>query len=198
LAVTADPESPNSAEVALMSTLASGSEAISFRLATAADADAIALLHADSWRRNYRGAYPDEYLDGPVFADRQDLWRERLAQERSDTSTLVADHEGQIVGLSHTVFGDDPKWGALLDNLHVTHDLKGLGVGTRLLSETARGLVGRHAGMPLYLWVLAQNTAGQAFYDARGGVCVERRSRAPLPGDALRYAWSDPSVLLTR
>jgi ribosomal protein S18 acetylase RimI-like enzyme len=171
---------------------------ISFRLATAADADAIALLHADSWRRNYRGAYLDEYLDGPVFADRQSLWRERLTMERSDTCTIVADLAGEIVGLSHTIYGDDPRWGALLDNLHVTHALKGRGVGTLLMSETARRLVDGYSAMPLYLWVLAQNTAGQAFYAARGGVCVERPWRAPLPGEALRYAWADPSVLLTR
>ncbi len=173
-------------------------EQISFRSATADDADAIALLHAGSWRRNYRGAYPDHYLDGPVFADRQTLWRERLAHPGPETATIVAECEGQVVGLSHTVYEDDPKWGALLDNLHVTHELKGRGVGTRLMSETAHRLLNGHAGMPLYLWVLAQNTAGQAFYGARGGVCVERRSRAPLPGEALRYAWSDPSVLLTR
>jgi hypothetical protein len=52
--------------------------------------------------------------------------------------------------------------------------------------------------MPLYLWVLGQNAAGQAFYEARGGSCVERRSRQPNPGVALRYVWPDPSALLER
>jgi GNAT superfamily N-acetyltransferase len=171
---------------------------IRFRSAFAADADAIALLHAESWRRHYRGAYSDEYLDGPVYADRQAVWTERLEQQGPETSTIVAVLDGQVVGLAHTVYGDDPQFGALLDNLHVTHELKGQGVGTRLMSETAQRLLSGYVGMPLHLWVLVQNTDGQAFYDARGGVCVERRSREPLPGEKLRYAWADPSVLLTR
>jgi hypothetical protein len=28
-------------------------------------------LHADSWRRHYRGAYADAFLDGDVLADRR-------------------------------------------------------------------------------------------------------------------------------
>ncbi|MBV9411286.1 MAG: GNAT family N-acetyltransferase, partial [Acidimicrobiia bacterium] len=37
------------------------------RVATIDDVEAIAALHADSWRRNYRGAYLDSYLDGDVL-----------------------------------------------------------------------------------------------------------------------------------
>jgi hypothetical protein len=39
--------------------------------------------------------------------------------------------------------------------------------------------------------------AGQAFYDACGGSCVETLSRAPLPGARLRYVWPDPARLLS-
>jgi GNAT superfamily N-acetyltransferase len=42
---------------------------MNFRLAGPPDADAIAALHADSWRRHYRGAYSDAFLDGDVGAD---------------------------------------------------------------------------------------------------------------------------------
>jgi len=38
------------------------------------DVEAIAALHADSWRRNYRGAYLDSYLDGDVVTDRLRVW----------------------------------------------------------------------------------------------------------------------------
>jgi hypothetical protein len=50
------------------------------------------------------------------------------------------------------------------------------------------------------LWVLEQNTSGQAFYDARGGTCVGRERRGPFPGGGtamgLRYAWPDPAALV--
>ncbi len=52
---------------------------LEYRLATAADADAIAELHARSWRENYRGAYRDEFLDADLVAERRGVWRERLA-----------------------------------------------------------------------------------------------------------------------
>src|SRR2546430_14764213 len=50
-----------------------------YRAAGAADADAVAALHADSWRRHYRGAYSDGFLDGDVLADRRAGWAARLA-----------------------------------------------------------------------------------------------------------------------
>jgi hypothetical protein len=57
----------------------------------------------------------------------------------------------------------------------------------------------------LYLWVLEQNTAAQAFYEAKGGRCVERGLAPPPGGDPdrlvgaprrLRYIWPDPGDLL--
>jgi hypothetical protein len=55
------------------------SSPITFRRAGAVDADAIADLHADSWRRHYRGAYTDEYLDGPIAEERRAVWADRLS-----------------------------------------------------------------------------------------------------------------------
>ena len=92
-----------------------------------------------------------------------------------------------------------PEWGALLDNLHVRFDLKRQGVGRALVTETAAVLWQRRPSSGLYLWVLEQNTAAQAFYSAMGGVVVEDRLGGPFPGGGrapvLRYAWPDPSVL---
>jgi len=51
---------------------------VEIRLSQAADARDIAKLHADSWRRHYRGAYSDRYLDGDLDADRLAVWTERL------------------------------------------------------------------------------------------------------------------------
>lgn len=167
-----------------------------YRSARVDDIDAVAGLHADSWRRNYRGALSDEFLDGEVFGERLSVWTERLTHPHPNDCTIVADLDGSVAGFDHTVLGEDPTWGALLDNLHVTHDVKGTGIGTGLMAEKARAVIDRAPSQPLYLWVLAQNTAAQAFYDARGGTRVERQSRAPQPGERLRYAWPDPSVLL--
>ena len=55
---------------------------VRYREATEHDAGAIAALHADSWRRHYRGAYLDSYLDGDVVADRLEVWSSRLTPPR--------------------------------------------------------------------------------------------------------------------
>jgi ribosomal protein S18 acetylase RimI-like enzyme len=169
------------------------------RAATADDVAAIAGLHADSWRRNYRGAYLDSYLDGDVFADRVGVWTDRLARSQADQFTLVAEHDGAFLGFAHTILDRDETWGALLENLHVSHDLKRRGTGTRLMAESARELIRRRAS-GLYLTVLEQNTAAQAFYAARGGTFAGRTIAGPFPGGGtaavLRFAWPDPSALI--
>jgi ribosomal protein S18 acetylase RimI-like enzyme len=105
-----------------------------------------------------------------------------------------------VVGLAHTCLDRDPEWGALLDNLHVRFELKRQGVGRALVTETAAVLRQRRPSSGLYLWVLEQNTAAQAFYSAMGGVVVEDRLGGPFPGGGrapvLRYTWPDTSVLL--
>jgi ribosomal protein S18 acetylase RimI-like enzyme len=171
------------------------------RPGTARDVDAIAGLHADSWRRNYRGAFLDSFLDGDVFADRAAAWAERLSGPDPTAFAIVAEDEGDFLGFSYTKLGADTRGGALLDNLHVTHARKRLGIGTHLIAATARELQTRDPKSGLYLFVLAQNTAAQAFYAARGGTEVAREVRGPFPGGgtalSLRIAWPDPSVLFT-
>jgi ribosomal protein S18 acetylase RimI-like enzyme len=186
-----------------------------FRAAEPGDAAAIAALHAASWQRHYRGAYADAFLDGEVAGFLLDTWTTRLAAPDPLARTIVAelrrgdggDGDGAraLVGLAHTVLDDDPAWGALLDNLHVAHGLKRHGVGTRLMSLTARAVIAARPGSGLYLWVLEQNDNARAFYEARGGTFVESRDvRAPADDPArlngrpkgLRYAWPDPARLL--
>jgi ribosomal protein S18 acetylase RimI-like enzyme len=170
-----------------------------YRPATRDDIEPIATLHADSWRRHYRGAFSDRFLDGDVGADRLAAWTDRLTNPRPDHRTIVADHGGRVVGFSHVAVDDDPTWGALVDNLHVTHDLKGQGIGTRLMAESAAVVVERAPTSGLYLWVLEQNRAAQRFYESLGGTYAGRQPDDEPGGGTvigLRYVWPDPSRLL--
>ena len=163
------------------------------RDATARDSEAIAALHADSWRRNYRGAFPDAYLDGEVFADRRAVWTERLREPRAEAFTVVAEIDGLVVGFAHTILDADEELGALVDNLHVTHDRKREGIGARLMADSARRVAACRPGSGLYLEVLEQNTAAQAFYEARGGTRVGPSQAVPVEGGGTAscfvYAW---------
>jgi len=178
---------------------------VQFREAGAHDAAPVAALHADSWRRNYRGAYADTFLDGDVLTERLAFWTARLGGEPANRFTILAEESGSLVGFAHSVLDEDPTWGAYLDNLHVAHTHQGQGLGTRLMALTARAVIQRRPSSGLYLWVLEQNVRAQRFYEARGGSCVGRDLVHPPGGDPsrlcgdvpkLRYAWSDPTRLL--
>jgi len=175
-----------------------------FRLARPIDARAVANLHADSWRRHYRGAYSDVFLDGDVFADRLAVWTDRLATPDPRRCTILAEQDG-LVGFANTFLDHDPTWGALLDNLHVADGHKRRGIASRLLALTAEAVIERSKRAALYLWVLEQNSDARAFYQARGGRCVERGPVSP-PGRIasritgspakLRYAWPELTALV--
>jgi len=182
-----------------------------FRAAEQGDAQAIAALHTDSWQRHYRVAYSDAFLDQQVPGFLLNLWTKRLAVPDPRDRTILAElkqggGDVTLVGLAHTVLDNNPTWGALLHNLHVGYGLKRQGVGTRLLSLTAQAVLAEKPGSGLYLWVLEQNAGGRAFYDARGGTCVESRAVLAPGGEAarlngkpngLRYTWPDPAKLLS-
>ena len=142
-----------------------------------------------------------------MVQDRASAWNARLDDPSPDACTIIAESEGALVGFAHGILHEDPIWGSLLDNLHVTHGLKRRGIGARLLTLIGHAVVDRTASGGLYLWVLEQNADAQAFYAARGGTCVGEALASPPGGDPrrlhgapvkLRYAWPDASTLLAR
>jgi GNAT superfamily N-acetyltransferase len=187
------------------------------RVAGTDDMDTVATLHADSWRRFYRGAYADSFLDGDLVADRRAVWSARLAAmpaqptgvaatpaEPAGSRTLLAEDEAGPVGFVHVIFDADEQWGSLVDNLHVTHSRRRGGIGTTLLRRAAAAAAEYATNPSLYLWVLEQNTEAQRFYASLGGTPVETAD-VPAPGGVpgrlngspkgLRVVWPDAALL---
>ncbi|TDD14465.1 GNAT family N-acetyltransferase [Kribbella turkmenica] len=176
---------------------------VEFRSAGIEDAEQVAWLHADSWRRHYRGAYSDSFLDGDIDADRREVWSKRLAGQ-SGTATVLAEYDGRrLAGFVHVMFDHDPQWGSLVDNLHVDYRHHRGGIGTRLMARAARAVSEQARGNAMYLWVLEQNTRARDFYRAAGGDCVETSTVPPPGGDptrlngtpiCLRITWPDVTL----
>jgi GNAT superfamily N-acetyltransferase len=141
------------------------------------DAKGVAALHGESWRRHYRGAYADSYLDGDILTERKQVWSGRLGA-LGNNLTVVAEDAGELVGFVHVVFDLDTQYGSLVDNLHVTSGRQRRGVGRALLTQAAEAVVQRAESNAMYLWVLEQNSRAQAFYSALGGTTVDK---APVP-----------------
>jgi ribosomal protein S18 acetylase RimI-like enzyme len=184
-----------------------GRQVVSLRAAAAADADAVAALHTESWRHHYRGAYADSFLDGDVLSDRHAVWSRRLAAPGPERITILAEADAEVAGFVHVVLDEDERWGSLVDNLHVSGTRQRQGIGSALMAGAAQAVADRATSRSMYLWVLQQNLAAQAFYAARGGRSVERALAEPpggVPGRLsghpvkLRYAWQDARAVSGR
>ena len=169
------------------------------REATPSDLDAIASLHARSWRSAYRGMLSDAYLDGDLAADRRALWQQRFSAPAANQYIAVAEIDQTIVGLA-CAFGDlDAHWGTLLENLHVAQEHKGAGIGAQLIRHIAQWCTLSHTSDLLHLWVLAPNIAAQGFYQRLGASAVEQSEWDAPDGNRvseLRFAWPSVAALL--
>ena len=66
------------------------------RPASVVDADAIAALHAASWRSAYRGIFKDGTLGPALDAERRTHWSNRRATMIADDTVLIAGDVGFI------------------------------------------------------------------------------------------------------
>ena len=165
------------------------------------EAEAIAQLHAKSWQVAYRGILTDAFLDNEVLDNRLKIWKERFQNPAKNEFIYVAVEKQDLKGFVCVYGNDDPKWGTLVDNLHVLPELKGRGVGKRLMQEAAKWVTKKYPNSGLYLWVYEENHAARRFYEALGGENVESHIyENPDGGSAniFRYTWTDIATILKR
>ncbi len=166
------------------------------RPAWADDASSIARLHANNWRRSYRGILRDGFLDGPLVQDRQALWDRRLSlsPDLENRSVWVVEEAGEVEAFVCVLLDADPDWGALLESLHVSAVWQGRGLGTRLMVTAAEWVRSLRPSSGLYLWVGAENIAARGFYEHLDGKVLGRRIQCAPEGthvDVVAYGWRE-------
>jgi GNAT superfamily N-acetyltransferase len=170
------------------------------REASIQDAGAIANLHADSWRSTYRGILSEDYLANHVHPERMALWQDRFSAEATKPMFVILAETGdQLEGFACVFPHQDKIFGSFLDNLHITPQRTGQGIGRLLLAESARHLLRMRKAGGLYLWVMEQNTRARQFY-ARAGAAEVETKVLPMPDGGrhpeVRCYWPDPPRLL--
>jgi ribosomal protein S18 acetylase RimI-like enzyme len=148
-------------------------EGVRYRAANGDDASRIAALHAENWRRSYRGNFRDAYLDGDVDSDRRRVWTARLGQPSAHQFVCLAvepDRQGaeRVLGFVCAYGAHDRAWGSFIDNLHVEPGLQGRGIGTELLRQAGDWLSQHFAEQRVYLFVWESNPA-RSLYQRLGG-----------------------------
>jgi len=171
-----------------------------YRIATGKDAEGIAQLHASSWRRTYRGSFPDAFLDGDLLGNRRAVWCERLAHPCDNQFVCIAVDRVQVVGFICVYGAQDPTWGSFVDNLHVAYDHHRKGIGLSLMRSAGLWLVSSYGHCGVYLWVLEVNQVARRFYQKLGAAnagTTHMENPGGSTAPSCRYIWPSPSRLAT-
>src|SRR5438105_4028095 len=123
---------------------------IELRDAHFSDYVAIAKLHAESWRNNYRGIFSDNFLDNEVEQGRLNAWHQKLQLPAFNQLVTMATLNNNIVGFSCLYLNDDPVFGSLLENLHISMSAQKSGIGTLLIKNCAKHIVGKCSSNRMY------------------------------------------------
>lgn len=139
------------------------------RLATRADAHAIAELHLASWRSAYRPFLQPGVLEALETNAHATEWERRVGLPRIRIDLLERD--GELTAFcAHGPSGDvDAKETPLtweIKNLHVRPDLRRTGSGGRLF-DMAVDHARRQRAAALTLWVVEGNGNARRFYEKK-------------------------------
>jgi GNAT superfamily N-acetyltransferase len=159
-------------------------DSIVFRDAVAADIPALTELHVTTWNATYNTTR------GPTIATRTGQWNDVFGKENRRDFVLVAeDLNGRLIGFT---WGkpNEGEFEGLLSKIYLRWEYHGLGIGRRMMAETARRFLDRGIHSCILFAELSNPTLG--FYDRMGG---ERQidDRGQFGG---AYGWRDVSTLV--
>ena len=171
---------------------------IEYRQAQLRDAEAVALLHARSWRENFRGDFTDAFLDGDLPGERLRVWHDRLDQPPENQFVQVALDGANLVGFVCAYGAHDPQWGSFIDNLHIADAAKRTGIGSSLMRQAGAWLSSQYADLGVYLLVLESNSEARRFYErlgAQNASVFNTETHGGAVVRSCRYTWPRTELL---
>ncbi|MGE5108459.1 MAG: GNAT family N-acetyltransferase [Sphingobacteriales bacterium] len=172
---------------------------IKLRQAQFSDYTAIAKLHADNWKINYRGILSDYFLDNEVDNDRLNTWHQRFSSPAENQFISVATLDDTIAGFCCVYLNDDPVFGSLIDNLHVSASRLKSGIGKMLIKESAEYICNHANNKKMYLWVYESNWNARIAYEKLGGTnfeTIEKINHSGTISNTCRIIWDDASIFI--
>jgi ribosomal protein S18 acetylase RimI-like enzyme len=158
------------------------------------DAPAIARVEVETWRAAYADLLPGRMLASMSVPATQAHWLRRigLGGHGALFATLVAEHDGEVIGFA-SGGGRRASNMARLDMLYVLPEAQGGGAGSALLAGFAARAT--EAGITaMWCEVLAKNVDARRFYRSQGGVDLGPtwRFMGPKLVMLVSYGWSLP------
>ena len=173
---------------------------IKLRPAAFSDHPAIAKLHAENWRLNYRGILSNDYLDNEVENERLDNWCKKLNNPAPGQFVTVAEYGNNLVGFCSLIINEDPVFGSYIDNLHVSSGQQKSGIGKMMMHNAATTIAEKADSPKMYLWVYEANANARSAYEKMSATNFETLDLANVDGTispTCRYTWDDIELLLS-
>lgn len=124
--------------------------------ATAADGEAIGIVHAASWEAAYAPLFDEEFA-APQIASRLTRWHERVADPTG--LILLARVDGRPLAFSWSVPSEERPGFAEINSFYGHPDGWGSGVAAALMTSTLAEL-----GPDVHLWTLRDTPQSRRFY----------------------------------
>lgn len=159
-------------------------DSIVFRDATPADIPALAQLHVTTWNATYNTTR------GPSVATRTAQWEQVFAKpDRRDFVLVLENRKGELIGFTWGI-PNVGEFAGQLSKIYLRWDYHGLGLGLRMMEESA--LRFRARGMESFLLFAELSNPTLDFYDRMGGTrLLDDRGR--FTG---AYGWRDLSAFI--
>jgi ribosomal protein S18 acetylase RimI-like enzyme len=143
----------------------------SLRRAEQSDADAMAYVHATSWKETYTALLDDHIISKFNVENRKKMWTTFLQNESSTKRAYVVVNSGKIVGIA--------SWHETADHvelltLYVLAEYQGLGIGKSLFKQAEQDAFAK--GKRLITWVLKENPA-TFFYEKMGLMLIKSEDK---------------------
>jgi GNAT superfamily N-acetyltransferase len=160
----------------------SDSDSVFLRRPRRDEVEALAELHAWSWRETYGPLLRPADAALLTVDERRRLWRRILLDPGPREAQWVADLDGVAVGMVHAGPNQDDDVTADVGEIHAIHvapDRHGEGIGGLLIRGAEADL--RGFGFPsATLWVIRENTEARRFYEAKGWRPDGATKRGPM------------------
>ncbi len=148
---------------------------LSVRPAKPCDANAIATIHVDTWKKTYKGLVPQSFLDTLDVHEKSKFWAEKLGNQDKNFHCYVAQAENNVIGFScggpNRTKGTSYK--GELYAIYVSKKKQKEGVGKMLFQKTVSRLA-EDGFDSMLIWVIEKNPS-IGFYQSMGGRKVEMK-----------------------
>ena len=140
------------------------------RKATCLDSTYIANLIISGWKTAYKGLIDDTFLNNMPEDSIKNRWLQTVKNQNSSDNVYVCEEDNKILGVIR--FGDPVDSNSKFDSevlaLYVEPNLKGNGIGTKLLNFAKEYFI-KNNKTNMVIWCLNNNIPSMKFYEKRGG-----------------------------